>query len=364
MTTATPARILLATTLCVLATACEHGESPLEPPADPAPADLVDARWADGYTVAGNASAASYAPDPNFSYNRGGGRITIRRPEGTTGRYIVTFTGLSAVLGTKSTVHVSSFGDDESYCKPMTAALVSDKVEVRCFLIRTGTPLNSKFTVVVLRRAAGRAFAFAHQPTSTGYAPAGSGSYNPAGTTRVVRVSTGNYQVVFNNLGAQLGNRGGHVQVNAVASGKAYCKTAEEWGGAPHLSVSVQCYTAAGAPVDAKFTVLFQLPSGHLAYAYANLPNVGAYNADPFWSSNPAGSYVAVRRFNLGEFIVSWPGADARIIDYGNLQVTALGMYDNAHCKLTGIFAEAALVRCFAANGTPVDVPFTILLGS
>jgi hypothetical protein len=161
------------------------------------------------------------------------GAITIRRPHGTTGRYLVTFTGLSALLGTKSTVHVSALGDDLGYCQAMTGTLVTDKVEVRCFKLGTGTPLNSRFTVTVLGRRADRAFALAHLPTGTGYAPAGAGSYSPAGAIRVNRLGLGYYQVVFNNLAGQLGTSGGQVQVHAVTSAKAYCKASEEWGGTP-----------------------------------------------------------------------------------------------------------------------------------
>lgn len=267
MRTATAFRLLLVPAT-LLAAACEDSSSPLEPPTAPAPgataetAALAEQRWADGYATLDDPKIQLYTPSPETSYNRAGGRITIEQPAGKTGRYIVTFAGLSAALGTKSTVHVSSaYGSTPTHCKPMTGTLVSDKVEVRCLGISSGTPSNSAFSIVVLRKAAGRAFAFAHQPTNGSYAPAGSGSYNPAGTIRINRSTTGNYQVVFTKLGAQLGSRGGHVQVNAVASGKAWCKTAEEWGGSPNLSLLVQCYTTGGVPVDAKFTVLFQLPS-------------------------------------------------------------------------------------------------------
>jgi hypothetical protein len=374
MRTTTKLRLLLLPAALMMA-ACEDSDSPFEPATAPAPAApaevpsvdatpaLADQRWADGYAVIDNPTATPFTPPSDFSYNRAGGRISVQRPAGSTGRYIVTFAGLSAALGTKSTVHVTSGGVVNSYCKPMTGTLVSDKVEVRCFYTN-GTPANSEFTILVLRKAGGRAFAFGNQPTTASYAPAASGSYNPAGTTKVVRLGVGNYHVQFNNLGAQLGGKSGHVQVNAVASGKAWCKTAEEWGGNPHLSVLVQCYTTGGLPVDARFTVLFQLPSAHLAYAYANLPSLSSYKVSPFWSSNPAGGDVVVNRINVGEFTVSWAGADPHIIGMGNVQVTALGLYDNAQCIIEQLASDGVVLKCFAANGAPVDVPFTVLLGS
>jgi hypothetical protein len=48
----------------------------------------------------------------------------------------------------------------------------------------------------------------------------------------------------------------------------------------------------------------------------------------------------------------------------GTMQVTALGFYDYAQCKIHGFNAERAAVRCFAPNGTLVDVAFTVLMGS
>jgi hypothetical protein len=373
MRTAPAYRLFLATLLGALATACDGGDAPFEPPAildaaDAAlpaePAALATARWADGYTFASNPTGASYVPTSIYSYNRSGGRITIRRPDATTGRYVVTFPGLSAVLGTKSTVHVSAYGEDLGYCKPMTGTLVTDKVEVRCFRIGTGTPLNTRFTVVVLGKRSDRFFAFAHQPTSTGYAPAGSGSYNPVGPMRVNRVSTGHYQVLFNNLATLPDWWGGHVQVNAVGSGKAYCKTSEEWGGDPNVSVTVQCYGPTGAVMDAKFTVLLQQPAAHLAYTYHHYIGGGTYEPSAFWTSNPASGKAKVERVVQGDFYVSWEGMDPEIIDGGTVHVTALGLYDNAYCKVKNVFVEGVSVRCFAANGTLVDVPFTVLLGS
>jgi hypothetical protein len=364
-----PAALMLA--------ACEDSDSPFDPSAADVPAvpgsaaeteelpALADARWADGYAASVNATLSpTYSPPKEYSYNRAGGRITIQRPAGSTGRYIVTFAGLSAKLGSKSTVKVTAIGPTNTYCKPLIGNLKADKVEIRCTDIKTGASAISDFTVLVLRKGANRAFAFAHKPTAASYAPAAAGSYNPAGTMQVTRLYTGNYSVLFNGLGAKLGGKGGHVQVNAVGAGKAWCKVAEDWGGNPNLGVFVQCYTTGGLPVDAKFTVLFLLPSEHLAYGYANVVSTPSYNIDPFWSSNPAGGPVTVNRINRGMFNVTWAGVDPSIIDLGNLQVTALGVYDNANCVPYQLNVDGARVHCYAANGTPVDVAFTILLGS
>ena len=251
-----------------------------------------------------------------------------------------------------------------TYCKPMTGSLASDQVEVRCFKAATGAAVNGTFSLLVLGRSSARAFAFANQPTAASYSAPSAGSYNPVGGTMISRTGIGTYQVVFNSLGSKLAGKGGHVQVNAVAPGKAYCKLGDEWGRSTNLAVYVQCYSVTGAPMDAKFTVLFLLPAPRLGYAYANLPTFTQYTADPYWSTNPDGSGVMVTRISQGVFDVAWFNAMDDFIGYGNIQVTALGMYDNAQCKITNTYIARAGVKCFAANGAPADVPFTVMLGS
>jgi hypothetical protein len=367
---ATPLRLALPAAVLLLG-ACDDTNAPFEPsaPAErpstgPVAAALATGPWAAGYTFATRPTASSYRPLDTDSYNRSGQGITITRPAGTTGRYVVTFTGLSAVIGAKSTVQVAGALGDPGYCMPTTGTLVSDKVEVRCFRIGSGTPVNAVFHITVLGKGSARAFAFANQPAATNYVPASAGSWNPAGTSKVIRYSTGTYSVVFNNLGSQLGGRGGHVQVVAVATAKAYCKGIERWGGSPNLTVGVQCYSPSGTLVDAKFTVLFQLPEAQVAYAYAGLPTWPSYAVDPFWSWNPGTQSVNVSRLGTGQYEVSFPGVGSKDGDYGTVQVTAItaDLFDNAQCK-AGRGYDFARVECFAANGVRVDVPFTLLLG-
>jgi hypothetical protein len=369
MRIATSIRLLLAPA-ALLAAACDDADAPLEPPAaaDEAPlsqepATLATGRWADGYLLADQPTHASYSPNSGFAYSRSGGGITITKPAGTTGRYVAIFSGLSAVIGTKSTVHVTGYGYDDTYCKPVGGYLVSDKVEVRCYMMDSGTPTNSGFSLVVLGKTAGRASAFAHQPTATNYAPATAGSWNPAGTTKVIRSGVGQYEVVFGNLGSATSTNGGQVQVTAVGTGKAHCKMGN-LSEAANVHVYVRCYTPAGAAVDAKFNVLFQVPAAHLAYALANEPTTREYSPDPFWSSNPAGGAIYAYRYDIGEYEIHWAYVDPAIIDYGNVQVTAFGTGD-AHCKVVPYIGSTGFrVRCFGPNHTPADTWFAVLWGS
>jgi hypothetical protein len=323
------------------------------------------AYWADGYLRSRDKIASFSTPEPSHSFNRSGGAMTVTKVAGTTGRYVARFRGLSALLGTRSTVHVTEFGgtQDATYCKPVGAYLVRDSVEVRCFKIGTGAAANALFYLQVAGKRADRAFAFAHQPTATGYSPAAAGSWNPAGASKVTRTGVGQYLVTFNGLGARLpAGVGGHVQVNAVGVGKAHCEIGA-WGGSPDLAVRVGCYTPAGAPVDAKFIVLFALPAAHLAYALADQLDRDNYSPSPVYSSNPVGGAITITRYAVGEYDIVWTGVEAEIRDFGNAQVTAYGQ-DGAQCKVAGVIKDAVGVQCFAPNGTPVNTYFTVLLGS
>ena len=121
--------------------------------------------------------------------------------------------------------------------------------------------------MLVTRDYSDLAFAYANQPTIASYSPAAAGSWNPAGTSKVVRNGVGQYLVTFNGLGAELpSTAGGHVQVNAVGTGGAHCQIAA-WGGTPNMAVRVGCFTPGGARVDSKFTVCFTV-KGVLTNSY------------------------------------------------------------------------------------------------
>jgi hypothetical protein len=330
-----------------------------------APALTTSARWADGYLHAGSPTTPSYAPVPYLSYNRSGGSMNVTKPAGTTGRYIVTFSGLSAVLGTRSTVHVTEYGLNDTYCKPVNGRLVNDKLEVRCFKASTRAPANAAFTVVVLGINSNAVFAYAHQPTSTDYLAAAGGTWNPRGATRVFRLGMGEYKVVFSGFAVAIPpGVAGHVQVNAVGTGKAHC-TAADWDdeGTPDLNLIVQCHTPAGLPVDSKFTALFLLPSEHVAYAFADRPTTASYTPNPVATSNPSGGAVTITRTGVGDYIVVWSGVDPAVVDGGTVHVTS-AFTDSTQCKATSLFDTGVMVHCFAPNGKPADAYYSVLLGS
>jgi len=362
---------LLLLPAALLTAGCEDDQSPFEPPAaeepapaaDPAAGPLEDlAYWADGYIRLGDKSAASTTANPLLSFNRSGGTITTAKVAATTGRYIVTFRGLSAVLGSKSSVHVSAVGVEPNYCKPVGGTLASDKVEVRCYKIGTGVPVNSLFTLMVIGKTDARGFAFANQPTATEYAPAAAGSWNPTGTTRVLRDGVGRYRVVFKGLGARFPTNRGHVQVNATGTGKTHCKSVEQ-GTQLDFQVLVWCFTPAGASADAKFTVLVTPPAAHLAYALANVTAAASYTPDPTYSWNPVGGAVSVTRYGVGTYHITWTGIDAEVRDVGGVQVTAYSPLD-AQCIVQAWQENGASIRCLGSNGLPVDAQYSVMIHS
>ena len=228
---------LLLLPIALVAAGCEDNESPFEPLPAEEPVPVVEptsgpledlAYWADGYLQATNPTATSYHPLAERSFNRSGGAMTITKVAGTTGRYIARFSGLSALLGGKSTVRVTASGDNNTYCKPVSASLVRDSVEVRCFRIGTGAAANVAFYLQVIGKRDNLAFAFGNQPTAVSYTPSSAGTWNPAGATQVVRIGIGQYYVSFKGLGGRLpADVEGHVQVNAIGTGKTYCKVEE-----------------------------------------------------------------------------------------------------------------------------------------
>jgi hypothetical protein len=367
-TTSRSLRLALVSVLTTLALACQDSTAPdpqlpsAEAGSEPQePASLVDqARWADGYVFASNPTAAAYTPDPFYSFNRTGGAIRITKPAGTTGRYLVKFTGLSAFLGSKSTVQVTGFSSN-AYCKPSRAYLVNDLVEVHCFQPSSGAIVNARFTLLVLSKRINLAFAHAHLPSGTNYTPKARGSWNPGGPIKVIRNGVGAYTVVFTGLGTlPLDGNKGHVQVSAVGSGSEHCGV-ESWAlGGSVEAVFVRCHTRAGARADAKFNVLFLAPSDRLAYAWASHPSDSSYTAPVEFSMFGP---TSIRRIGTGKYIVTWEQSASQLLQGGNVQVTTYHA-EGEHCNVTEWGNTHAVVACFAPNGVPVDASYTVLLGS
>jgi hypothetical protein len=308
-------------------------------------------RTAEGYAWADRPTAASYHPSASYAFNRSGGAITVTKPAGTTGRYAVRFAGLSALLGTKSTVKVTGYSTNNSYCQPTVPKLTSDVVNVRCFRGNSGAAVDAYFTVLIRKPPPAStftspvAFAYANQPTASSYIPPASSSWNPAGGITVSRSGVGNYSVLFKNIGPGLRSNGGHVQVVAVGTGSQYC-VVESWGGSPDLSIDVKCFTKSGSPADTKFNVQFLAVSSHAGYTWADQPGSNSYTPNAHYTSNGGGGAVQVSRSAVGRYLVTFNGLGATLLDGGDVQVTGYG--GNSQCKVEywgGGHRECPLLR-------------------
>jgi hypothetical protein len=364
--------------LTALSTGCQSDKlltdpdrerAPLDPATSTSEALLVPTptHTADGYAWADQPTNSSYHPSAGYAFNRSGKAITITKPAGTTGRYVVRFTGLSALLGTKSTLKVTGYNTNNSYCQPTGPKLTSDVVNVRCFRGNNGAPVDAYFTVLVRRPPPSTtltsplAFAYANQPTAGNYVPPASSSWNPAGGIRISRGGTGVYTVVFKGIGPGLRSNGGHVQVVAVGTGNQYCVVGG-WSGSPDLSITVDCFAASGSPADTKFNVQFIGRTARAGYAWANEPSSPSYTPNPRYSSNNGGGAIQITRNSVGRYVVTFNGLGATLLDGGDVQVTAYG--SNSQCKEEFWGPESVSVRCFAPGGALIDSYFDVLMMS
>lgn len=357
-------RIAAALSLLVLA-GCSDDRTVTGPDPEVSPRTGVDlavaptTQYADGYVWASNPSTASYAPVATYAFNRSGGAITITR-QGV-GTYTVRFAGLSAVLGTKSTVHVTGYGAVNTYCKSANQKLLSDVVQIKCFDAASGRPSDAQYTVHITKRYGDLAFAYASQAAGTDYAPPGSASHNPAGAMRVFRDGVGSYRVRFTGFGSRLTANGGHAQAMALGTGAQHCKILR-WLAAADLEVYVLCYSRSGALKDVKFNVFFATPNPGLAYAWANQPTAASYSPDLRYRFNPSGGPVAIFRTGVGRYTVRWSGLS--LLGGGDVQVTAYGA-GNIVCKVERWGGPDALVRCFnPATNALVDSYFDVMFFS
>jgi len=284
------------------------------------------------------------------------------------GQYSVLLPGLAASAGT---VQVTAYGSDSAHCKVASwaPAGTNQRIRVRCFTA-AGAPVDSQFTLSYtnLTGTGGYplAYAFNSQPTTADYTPPLNYQFNSTGASNTITKlsGAGRYMVKLPGLAAA---SAGNVQVTAYGPGSEWC-TVWNWGpNGTAQHVQVQCYNAAGALVDSKFTVSYVRngnilgrsvccnSDGHpTAYALANNPTAASYVPAPAFKFgfSPTG---LIKRLSAGRYEVD----DNWSSEQGTLHVTASGG-GTARCKLeswgTG---SKALVRCTTPSGEPTDAIYT-----
>ncbi|MBA3488090.1 MAG: hypothetical protein H0T78_00845, partial [Longispora sp.] len=251
------------------------------------PAQAAGSRGA-GYVWANQASAPSYTPSSTYQWNSTNAQNTITRSG--LGTYTIRYPGLGITGGT---VHVTSYGASSDRCKVQSWGPSGNdqQVNIRCFTL-SGAPTDSMFTATytnVTRVASGRklGYVWAGSPTASAYTPSTTYQGNSTGATNTVtRTTAGTYSVTMPGLSGARGD----VQVTAYGTGSEYCKVTG-WGpSGTNQNIGVKCFTTAGAPADAMFTMTYVdrsnilgvgvccTPDGNpSAYAWANQPSAASY---------------------------------------------------------------------------------------
>jgi len=195
--------------------------------------DGVSYAWVDPSAAA----PASYAHAPD-------GAVSTRRV--STGRYAVTLPGALARGGN---VQVTAYGVGAKSCHVLSWG--AGMANVQC-TDSAGAALDTPFTLLATEAdyapEGGRlSYVWANEPGSDSYAPSLTYALTEADAPEITRRGEGHYEVRIGGLVTG----GGGVQVSAYGA-PARCAPAG-WGGG---GVVVRCFSAAGAPMDAQFSLL------------------------------------------------------------------------------------------------------------
>jgi hypothetical protein len=324
---------------------------------------------------------AAGAVSPVYSFNSEGGAVTASvAGTGPSTVYTVTFAGLGGMGGN---VQAVAYGASNARCQVVGWGGVwpgALSATVKCHT-PAGTGVASAFVVQYARKATfvdgTGGFMWVHNPTTPGACPAtdydlntGVYSWNSTdGVNCFTRAGAGVYDVHFPGLGVV----GGTYQVSAYGSTGEHCKI-QSWGPSGGAEVArVLCFSAAGAPVDTRFSINF----------FGNA-EVSAYDEGGYaWASNitsPSYTPSPTYAYNSGD-IAGWPGCGGWLgsIEAGKVgaiagryflryewlsptgsapHATAYGA-SSAYCKLEGWFSWTTGVEvqtaCYSADGTRQD---------
>jgi hypothetical protein len=206
---------------------------------------------------------------------------------------------------------------------------------------------------------------WADQASSASYTPNTNYSFNSTGgSIGITRSAVGTYQVNFAGLGA--GSQASNVLVSGYDT-SGTCKVSS-WGGG---NAGVLCFDAAGAPVDSRYTLIYQSRSGNfgsasrgLAFLWANQPETASYTPDSFYQYNSTGGTNTMTRIGTGSYEAVLPGLTSL---GGAVQATAYGA-GAGRCKTTGwgpdVDGQHVSIQCYDASGAASDQYFTLVFAA
>ncbi len=318
-----------------------EGGMPIDPPD---PAGVV------GFAFAGLAdSNAIYSPVANYSYNAGGGDISIERTG--EGAYTVEFENLDPPM---RSAQVTAY-DHDGYCTVSSHS--TDRASVRCY-DNDGNLTNAAFSLAAFgpaeTSASVVAYAYAGAPNAPQYGANANYSYNLAGASMTARRSAaGTYTLDFNGLSLTTGN----VQVTALDS-HHHCSV-DGWSG---NTVETTCYDDAGTPADTKYVVMVikssDSPAAILGYAYSTNSTDPSTDLTGGPSTfNATGGTVVSERSATGEYRVTFDGAD---FSASHPHVTSRTA--RKHCGVTQWGADWVRLSCWDDTGAASDSLFNVLV--
>jgi hypothetical protein len=208
--------------------------------------------WADQPT------AASYAPDSNYSFNSTGGSNSIVR--NSTGNYTATLAG---VMSENNNVQVTANGSVPARCKVLYSLVDLNNTNVTVLCVdATGAPVDSQFNLLY---AAGQAFdsdgsstvgayAWANKTTTkTAYPINSLYRYNGFGTGALTSQRTGAGAYTFTIPGSP-SYASSNVLVTAQGSNSDYCNIVS-W---TRATANLACYAQGGTHANDAYNIGFQ----------------------------------------------------------------------------------------------------------
>jgi carbon monoxide dehydrogenase subunit G len=239
-------------------------------------------------------------------------------------------------------------------------------MNTRTLTLRAVFTILTALTLPALAVAQKSGYVWADNPTSAGYTPSPTYSFNSSGgAINITRSAVGTYTINFSGIGGN-GSAGGNVLVTAYGSGSEACKVVSWNSGGADFIVNLRCFATNGMPVDTRYSarvVWSNATFGKNGYAWANNPTSLGYTPSPAYSFNSSGGAITINRSGVGAYTVNFSGIGGSGSAGGNVQVTAYGSGSEA-CKVvswnSGGADFIANVRCFTTTGSAVDTQYSI----
>ena len=204
-----------------------------------------------------NLAGSSGTPNTGYQAMTAGG--TVKSTRVAKGQYVVAMPGVSAA----EHVVVSSWGQDTP-CRPMgwTAGTNGLRVEVECRQL-DGDISDERFTILAGKNVSvagpgydASAYAVVRTPKLAEYTIAAADGFSFSGEPITVkRAGVGSWTVRFAGMPAT------GAAIVSPLGGTALCQPSSLGGTETALRIGVRCFTPAGAPVDAKFSVSWTGPT-------------------------------------------------------------------------------------------------------